>query len=94
MKRFLMPAMLVMAAGGLCAGTNTWTSLGPDGGPVYSLAVDPRDSTIYAMTPAGVFRSTDGTASWSATGPGPVEVFFFKAWWRLILRLAGVRRRP
>ncbi|RME52766.1 MAG: hypothetical protein D6790_18380, partial [Caldilineae bacterium] len=43
-----------------------WTPLGPEGGPVNDLAVDPTTSdTIYAATGAGVFKSTDGGGTWS-----------------------------
>ena len=45
-------------------GGNAWTSLGPFGGDVYDLAIDPQNpDTIYAA--AGFpFRSTDGGATW------------------------------
>ena len=49
------------------AGINEWTSLGPDGGGVRALAIDPQNpSTVYAVTFAGVFKSTNGGASWRA----------------------------
>jgi len=36
-----------------------------DGGPVYSIAVDPSDlSVVYAGTGEGVYKSTDGAGSW------------------------------
>ena len=49
---------------------NLWTSIGPDGGMVTSLAIDPQNpKTIYAGTAGyngdsggGIFRSTDGGA--------------------------------
>ena len=45
------------------AGVNRWTSLGPSGGSVYDLAIDPNDSSrIYAATLTGLFRTTDGGA--------------------------------
>jgi photosystem II stability/assembly factor-like uncharacterized protein len=57
------------------AGTNLWTTHGPDGGPIRSLAIDPRTpSTLYAgTTRAAVFKSTDSGASWSAAGGLPVS---------------------
>src|SRR5262245_50228526 len=55
-----------------CAGTDVWTSLGPDGGLVGSLVIDPRNSqTVYALTLAGLSKSTDGGSNWSATAPLP-----------------------
>ncbi|MBN1629139.1 MAG: hypothetical protein JW990_05210 [Thermoleophilia bacterium] len=37
-----------------------------DGGPVYSIVVDPSDlSVVYAGTGEGVYKSTDGAESWS-----------------------------
>src|ERR1051326_7366313 len=58
----------------LCAGTNVWTSIGPEGGSVQSLAVDPRNpSTVYAAAPAsGIFKTTDGGASWTRVGSEPI----------------------
>src|SRR5688572_30364368 len=46
------------------AGVNWWTPVGPEGGFVTSLAVDPATRTVYAGTPGGVFVSTDGGESW------------------------------
>jgi photosystem II stability/assembly factor-like uncharacterized protein len=38
---------------------------------VYALAINPQDaSTLYAGTSAGVFKSTDGGASWNASRNG------------------------
>src|SRR5512135_2118522 len=64
--------LLVMAASGLEAGYLSWTSHGPEGGQITALAVDPsKPDTIYAGTGfAGVFRSADGGASWSAVSTG------------------------
>ena len=48
------------------AGDNVWTSIGPDGGVVYALAVDPQNpATVYASTLSNVYRSTDGAVSWA-----------------------------
>src|SRR5579864_1409967 len=59
----------------LSAGTNVWTSVGPEGGSVLSLAVDPRNpSTVYAAAPAaGIFKTTDGGASWTHIGSEPIR---------------------
>jgi hypothetical protein len=48
------------------AGVDVWTSGGPDRGPVYSLAVDPRDLlVVYATTSQGAYKTTSGGASWA-----------------------------
>ena len=53
------------------AGFNVWTSNGPEGGIINALAVDPQTpDIIYAGTGGGVFKSTDGGASWSAFNNG------------------------
>ena len=45
---------------------NVWTSLGPDGGSISTLGIDPQNtSTVYAGTGNGVFKTTDGGASWN-----------------------------
>ena len=49
--------------------TGTWKAIGPEGRKIYAVAIDPSNtSTIYAGTDDGVFKSTDGGESWSATG--------------------------
>jgi hypothetical protein len=64
--------LVVTSAHPARAGTNLWTSHGPDGGPVLALAIDPRTpSTLDAGTQgAGVFKSTDGGVTWSAANSG------------------------
>ena len=53
------------------AGTNVWTSNGPEGGTIRALAIDPATpTTLYAGTYGGVFKSTDGGGSWSAVNTG------------------------
>jgi len=76
--RVLLGAVLVLAAAAPAeAGINRWTSLhGPGGGYVHALARDPlAPSTLYAGTselglPKGVFKSTDGGASWRRVSHG------------------------
>ena len=73
-------ALAILGTGSrtVSAGTNVWTSVGPDGGTVIALAIDPKDSNVlYVGTPAaGLFKSPDGGANWhtasSGLGPGPV----------------------
>ena len=44
-----------------------WTSNGPQGGTINSIAIDPRTpDTLYVGTGSGVFRSADGGVSWTA----------------------------
>ncbi len=54
---------------------DAWSQIGPDGGAVNSVAVDPvSTSTVYAGTYGGAFKSTDAGAHWSLTGLGETWV--------------------
>jgi len=71
-KRALPLLILLLAAPALAA-TGRWSLLGPDGGTVTALAVDPVVSRIvYAATQKGegVFKSRDGGETWSPSGTG------------------------
>jgi photosystem II stability/assembly factor-like uncharacterized protein len=60
------------------AGVGVWTPLGPDGGSVWAMAVDPDDAdVIYAGTRNGIFKSTDAGATWTVAskGLGPTGVW-------------------
>jgi hypothetical protein len=58
-----------MGLGTLRAGDNKWRNVGPAGGYVVSVAIDPQNSsTVYAVTEAGAFKSNDGGASWNNAG--------------------------
>jgi photosystem II stability/assembly factor-like uncharacterized protein len=60
------------------AGLGVWTPLGPDGGSVWALAVDPDDAdVVYAGTRNGIFKSTDAGATWApaSKGLGPAGVW-------------------
>jgi hypothetical protein len=49
-----------------------WSTSGPTGGPMNAVVVAPSDSNvIWAGDAAGVFRSTDGGATWADVS-GPV----------------------
>src|SRR5688572_25061294 len=53
------------------AGNRVWTPIGPDGGRVRALAVDPAaPDVVYAGTEGTVFRSDDGAESWTFAGSG------------------------
>src|SRR5260221_6860440 len=52
------------------AGENSWTAIGPEGGIVSSIAIDPGTAgTIYACSNHNLLRTTDAGGSWSAVGP-------------------------
>src|SRR5262249_57364767 len=63
---------LVSAPGVVAAGVNRWTGHGPEGGGVFSLAVDPlTPTTVYAGTNGGgVFKSVDAGAHWNPASTG------------------------
>ncbi len=56
----------VVAGMSLQAEVNRWSKIGPDGGDILKLIMDPRMSqTIYAITNnAGLFKTTDGGIQW------------------------------
>lgn len=59
----LLGALTASPAG---AGEGRWTPAGPGGGIVYSLTLDPLNSSIlYAVTEGGVYRSADAGVSWA-----------------------------
>jgi hypothetical protein len=50
----------------LSAAASEWTSRGPYSGQVGSFVVDRQNpNVVYATAPAGLFKSTDGGASWA-----------------------------
>jgi photosystem II stability/assembly factor-like uncharacterized protein len=70
----LLAAPLAMAE----AAENRWSLLGPDGGNVQSLAVDPGNPRIlYAgiLGGEGIFKSLDGGATWARSGAGLPKTF-------------------
>jgi hypothetical protein len=80
LSRFLLIAVMCLTAvlSGVAAANaapNEWQELGPDGGSVSALAIDPGNpQTVYAGTSGGLFKSTDAGASWKvsnrSTGSG------------------------
>src|SRR5438046_3139151 len=60
------------ASGADSARGREWRSLGPAGGSVSALVIDPQHTgSIYAATgDNGVFKTTDGAASWSGASAG------------------------
>jgi photosystem II stability/assembly factor-like uncharacterized protein len=67
------PAGAAGAAGAadIADAAGVWVPLGPSGGTVAVLAIDPLDSnTVYAGTQgAGVYRSANGGRTWQPAGP-------------------------
>jgi hypothetical protein len=56
-----LAALGLLAVAGHAAAAPRWVQLGPDGGTVNSIAVDPADpSILYISTGGGVFKSIDG----------------------------------
>jgi hypothetical protein len=68
----LYVAVVGIGAHPVHAGINVWTSHGPPGGNIRALVIDPgTPRTLYAGTwGAGVFKSTDGGATWDAANVG------------------------
>src|SRR5262245_11330597 len=61
------------------SGNQVWTTNGPEGGNVQALAIDPSNSTIlFAATyHGGIFKSTDGGASWFLQDNGDTKYYLF-----------------
>lgn len=67
----LISLLLLALATPLFAVTGTWSSLGPEGGPVFALASPPGSpQVIYAGVFGGAYKSVDGGATWSWAGRG------------------------
>jgi len=69
---FVIPIVFGILRGVAVAQVNTWTSNGPEGGAIGSLAMDPiTPTTLYAGTQdGGISRSTDGGGHWTAINTG------------------------
>ena len=62
-------ALLIFAISSNSFGDNQWVSIGPEGGTINAVAIDPKTpSILYAGTEGGVFKSTNGGANWSVAG--------------------------
>jgi photosystem II stability/assembly factor-like uncharacterized protein len=77
----LLVGILALSSAGrpsvVSAGINVWTTNGPEGGNIKALAIDPSAlATLYAGTyENGVFKSTDGGATWSPANTGLTDSF-------------------
>lgn len=72
----LIVLSLVQSAGNVWAGNNLWTAIGPAGGIVNTIVIDPNQPTIlYAGANNGVYKSTDSGASWHASSQGLTDTY-------------------
>src|SRR5262249_10783736 len=63
----LIAAWLAVCANEMHAGV--WVSNGPNGGSVFGFVIDPTNAGVmYASSNMGLFKTTDGGASWSNLG--------------------------
>src|SRR2546425_10599118 len=66
-------AMLCSASvNSVSAGARTWTGIGPEGGDIRVLAIDPKAAeSLYAGTEdGGIFKSTNGGGGWKPVNVG------------------------
>lgn len=76
MSRLLLAALTVLALQlsclvPECLAAPVWQSLGPYGGSVFALAIDPGNTqTVYAGSYGGVFKSSNGGALWTPANAG------------------------
>ena len=67
----VVAALFLASATPAPAAVGAWSPLGPDGGTIAALAVDPaNDTVVYAASSNAVFRSADGAESWSYVSNG------------------------
>lgn len=65
----LAACALISLATTTSAGINTWTSVGPEGGDIYDLAITSTTPAVaYALTPLALYRSEDTGRTWSQVG--------------------------
>ncbi len=70
-RLFLLLGLVTALATPLRAGDNVWTPLGPEGGIVWQVVADPgAPGTLYAAADGGIFKSTDGGATWALSSRG------------------------
>ncbi len=72
-------ALLGLGNLGSAGAADAWRSLGPEGGRIQALAIDPRTpTTLYAGAfPGGVFKSIDGGRHWAGFSGGLTDVRVF-----------------
>jgi len=58
-------AMAAIFASTTLAGTNAWTTLGPEGGTPEEIVVHPSDASVaYLLSTGGMFKTTNGGETW------------------------------
>jgi len=63
--------LVLSLAAATAEAANEWTPIGPDGGQILGLEADPqRAGVLYAGTWSGIFKSTDGGATWLRSSQG------------------------
>ena len=68
---FIAACVAISGSGFADAGTNVWTTTGPYGGQIRTIATDPVSSTtIYVGGYGGVFKSINGGSNWAAASTG------------------------
>lgn len=76
LSTLLTVPILLAGSRPLSASAGPWTAIGPYGGTIYSLALQPDDpDVLYAGSVLGVFKSVDRGAHWTPVG----EPFVFPA---------------
>lgn len=74
----IFSVLLLCLAAAPAEAADAWTPIGPDGGQVHSLEVDPQHpNVIYAATTGGVFKSIDGGTSWVRASRGLKRGVFY-----------------
>jgi hypothetical protein len=70
----LILALVASAGAAFSQAPNTWTAIGPSSGYVNSFAIDPANPNVmYVGTYYGVFKTTDGGASWKNSSLPPTH---------------------
>jgi photosystem II stability/assembly factor-like uncharacterized protein len=75
MRRVVAAILVLTLPAPAFAAVGSWSSLGPDGGPVAAVAVDPSNPlVVYAgSAQGGVFKSADGGTTWNAASRGLLD---------------------
>ena len=69
----MVAALVLSCAGETRAGAGAWTGNGPTGGAINAIVISPdfsKDNTLFIGTAAGVYKTTDGGATWAPVVKG------------------------
>jgi photosystem II stability/assembly factor-like uncharacterized protein len=71
-------SMVAMKPAPVWAAINDWTTLGPEGGSINAISIDPRNpNTLYAGTMSGsFFASGNGGKTWVTSPIGNANLIF------------------